>query len=268
MPLGELRAEVKQQLENIIVYQKTAPNAVSPNLNTTKTKKKKEGNRQVQLTPRGKLHDDTFYGSIRKKIPGEGEVVVFTKRVEVNESLKVDDVVDKGVQDILRNRLLAYNNDYKKAFTNLDENPIWFNREKGICIKKVVVRVNKDLKPIHKKKNHKGELLLDKHNKVQESDYVLRNNNHHVAIYEDKNHELHEVVVSFFDAVESGIHGKPIIDRTLNADKGWRFMFSLQQNDCFVFPDKGFDPLAIDLTARENYALISPHIFKVQTISA
>lgn len=267
MPLGELRAEVKQQLENIIVYQKTAPNAVSPNLNITKAKKEKEGNRLVQLTPRGKLHDDTYYGSIRKTIPGEGEVVVFTKRVEVNESLKVDDVVDKGIQNILRNRLLEYGNDSKKAFTNLEENPIWFNREKGICIKKVVVRVNKDLRPIHKKKNHKGELILDKNNKVQKSDYVLTNNNHHVAIYEDEHHELHEVVVSFFDAVESGIHGKPIIDRTLNADKGWRFMFSLQQNDCFVFPDKGFDPLAIDLTARENYALISPHIFKVQTIS-
>lgn len=267
MPLGELRAEVKRQLENIIVYQKTAPNAVSPNLNITKTKKKKEGNRLVQLTPRGKLHDDTYYGSIRKKIPGEGEVVVFTKRVEVNESLNVDDVVDKGVQDILRNRLLEYNNDHKKAFTNLDENPIWFNREKGICIKKVVVRVNKDLRPIHKKKNHKGELILDKDNKVQKSDYVLTNNNHHVAIYEDEHQGLHEVVVSFFDAVDRGIHGRPVIDRMLNADKGWRFLFSLQQNDCFLFPDKGFDPLAIDLTVKDNYALISPHIFKVQTIS-
>jgi len=267
MPLGELRAEVKRQLENIIVYQKTASNAVTPNLNITKTKKKKEGNRQVQLTPRGKLHDDTYYGSIKKKKRGEGEVVIFTKRVEVNESLKVDDVVDKGVQDILRNRLLEYNNDSGKAFTNLDENPIWFNREKGICIKKVVVRVNKELRPIHKKRNHKGELLLDKDNNVQKSDYVLTNNNHHVAIYEDELQELHEVVVSFFDAVERGIHGEPVIDKTHNADKGWRFLFSLQQNDCFVFPDVDFDPLSIDLTAQGNYASISPHIFKVQSIS-
>lgn len=269
MPLDELRAEVKRQLENIIVYQKTAPNAVSPNLNTTKTKKKKEGNRQVQLTPRGKLHDDTFYGSIRKKIPGEGEVVVFTKRVEVNESLKVDDVVDKGVQDILRNRLLEYNNDYKKAFTNLDENPIWFNREKGICIRKVVVKVNKDLRPIHKKKSHKGEPLLDKDNKVQESDYVLTNNNHHIAIYEDENHEWHEVVVSLFDAVERAIHGKPVIDRTYNQGNGWRFLFSLQRNESVVFPeeDTGFDPSAIDLTSKENNVVVSPHVFKVQSIS-
>lgn len=269
MPLGKLRSEVKRQLENIIVYQKTTPNAVSPNLNITKSKKKKEGNCQVQLTPRGKLHDDTYYGSIRKKIPDEGEVVVFTKRVEVNESLKVDDVVDKGVQNILRNRLLEYNNDHKKAFTNLDENPIWFNREKDICIKKVVVRVNKDLRPIHKKKNHKGELILDKDNKVQESDYVLTNNNHHVAIYEDENHEWHEVVVSLFDAVERAIHGKPVIDRTYNQGNGWRFLFSLQRNESVVFPeeDTGFDPSAIDLTSKENNVVVSPHVFKVQSIS-
>ena len=267
MALGELRAEVKRQLENIIVYQKTATNAVSPNLNITKTKKKKDGNRQVQLTPRGKLHDDTYYGSIKEIKPGVGEVLVFTKRVEVNESLNVDDVVNKNAQDILKERLREYGNDPKKAFANLDENPIWFNREKGICIKKVTIRINKDLKPIHKKRDHKGELLLDKDSQVQAADYVLTNNNHHVAIYEDEHHELHEVVVSFFEAVDRGIHNKPVIDRMLNADKGWRFLFSLQQNDCFVFPDEGFNPSEIDLTARENYALISPHIFKVQTLS-
>lgn len=267
MPLGDLRAEVKRQLERIIVYQKPASSAVSPNLNVTKTKKKKEGNHQVQLTPRGKLHDDTYYGSIKEMKPGEGEVLVFTKRVEVNESLNVDDVVNKNAHDILKERLREYDNDPKKAFTNLDENPIWFNREKGICIKKVTIRINKDLKPIHKKRDHKGKLLLDKDKQVQSADYVLTNNNHHVAIYEDEHHELHEVVVSFFDAVDRGIHNKPVIDKTLNADKGWRFLFSLQQNDCFVFPDEGFNPSEIDLTARENYALISPQIFKVQSIS-
>lgn len=269
MPLRTLRAEVKRQLENVIVYQKQGSTAVSPNLNISKTKKKKEGNRQVQLTPRGKLHDDTYYGSIKEKKPGIGELTVFTKRVEVNASLNVDDVVDKGVQNILRQRLLEYHNNPSEAFANLSDNPIWFNREKGICIKKVIIRINKELRPIHKKKNHKGELLLDENMKEQKSDYVLTNNNHHIAIYEDEQHGLHEVVVSFFDATERRIHGKSEIDKTFNAEKGWRFLFSLQQNDYFVFPDTdmGFDPSTIDLTVKGNYALVSPHIYKVQTIS-
>ena len=265
MPLGELRAEVKQQLERINVYQKPAINAVTPNLNISKSKKKKEGNRQIQLTPRGKLHDDTYYGSIM-----ENGVKVFTKRVEVSESLNIDDVVDKGVQRILQERLREYGNKPKEAFTNLEKNPIWFNREKGICIKRVIVRTKlKDARAIHKKHDNKGELLLGKDGKTQSADYVRTNNNHHVAIYEDAQHELHEVVVSFFDAVDSAIQGNPVIDMTYNADKGWRFLFSLQQNDCFVFPDEatGFNPADIDLTAKDNYALISPHLFKVQAIS-
>ena len=265
MPLGELRAEVKQQLEKINVYQKPAINAVTPNLNISKSKKKKEGNRQIQLTPRGKLHDDTYYGSIM-----ENGVKVFTKRVEVSESLNIDDVVDKGVQRILQERLREYGNKPKEAFTNLEKNPIWFNREKGICIKRVIVRTKlKDARAIHKKHDNKGELLLGKDGKTQSADYVRTNNNHHVAIYEDAQHELHEVVVSFFDAVDSAIQGNPVIDMTYNADKGWRFLFSLQQNDCFVFPDEatGFNPADIDLTAKDNYALISPHLFKVQAIS-
>jgi CRISPR-associated endonuclease Csn1 len=265
MPLGELRAEVRHQLERINVYQKPATSAVTPNLNITKSKKKKEGNRQIQLTPRGKLHDDTYYGSII-----ENGVQVFTKRVEVNESLNVDDVVDKGVQRILQERLREYGNKPKEAFANLEENPIWFNREKGICIKRVIVRSKlKDARAIHKKHNNKGEKLLDKEGETQRADYVRTNNNHHVAIYEDAQHELHEVVVSFFDAVDNAIQGKPVINKTYNADKGWHFLFSLQMNDCFVFPDEStsFNPADIDLTAKENYALISPHLFKVQSIS-
>lgn len=265
MPLGELRAEVKQQLERINVYQKPANSVVTPNQNISKSNKKKEGNRQIQLTPRGKLHDETYYGSII-----ENGVQVFTKRVEVNEGLNIDDVVDKGVQRILRERLREYGNKPKEAFANLDENPIWFNREKGICIKRVIVRTKlKDVRAIHKKHNNKGELLLDKDNKTRPADYVRTNNNHHVAIYEDAQHELHEVVVSFFDAVDNAIQGKSVIDKAYNAEKGWRFLFSLQQNDCFVFPDEasGFNPADIDLTAKENYALISPHLFKVQSIS-
>ena len=163
-----------------------------------------------------------------------------------------------------------YGNKPKDAFANLEENPIWFNREKGICIKRVIVRTKlKDARAIHKKHNNKGELLLDKEGKTQHADYVRTNNNHHVAIYEDAQHELHEIVVSFFDAVDSAIQGNPVIDKTYNADKGWRFLFSLQLNDCFVFPDEasGFNPANIDLTAKENYALISPYLFKVQSIS-
>ena len=43
----------------------------------------------------------------------------------------------------------------------------------------------------------------------------------------------------------------------------------MKQNEYFVFPnpESGFDPAEIDLLNPENYALISPNLFRVQKIS-
>jgi CRISPR-associated endonuclease Csn1 len=43
----------------------------------------------------------------------------------------------------------------------------------------------------------------------------------------------------------------------------------MKQNEYFVFPNKetGFDPNEIDLLNPENYALISPNLFRVQKFS-
>lgn len=198
------------------------------------------------------------------------KVIVFTKRVAVNEKLNVDNVVNMNVKKILIERLKEFDNNPKLAFSNLEDNPIWFNREKGICIKNVIVRTNiKEAKPIHKKHNHKGKVLLDKNDKEQPNDFVQTSNNHHVAIYEDANHDYHEDVVSFFDAVERARNNKPVINENFNSEKGWHFVFSMQKNDYFVFPDENtkFVPANINLANPDNYALVSPHIFRVQDIS-
>ena len=48
------------------------------------------------------------------------------------------------------------------------------------------------------------------------------------------------------------------------------FIFSMKQNEYFVFPNEktGFDPKEIDLLNPENYALISPNLFRVQKIAS
>lgn len=111
-------------------------------------------------------------------------------------------------------------------------------------------------------------------------------NNHHVAIYRkpvldkkgqavfDENgelkFELEEVVVSFFDAVTRVNLSQPIIDKDYKRSEGWKFLFSMKQNEYFVFPNEktGFDPKEIDLLNPENYALISPNLFRVQKIAS
>ena len=82
-------------------------------------------------------------------------------------------------------------------------------------------------------------------------------------------YELDEVVVSFFEAVTRVNLGLPVIDKNYNKSEGWQFMFTMKQNEYFVFPNEktGFDPKEVDLLNPENYAVISPNLFRVQKIS-
>lgn len=51
---------------------------------------------------------------------------------------------------------------------------------------------------------------------------------------------------------------------------GWQFLFTMKQNEYFVFPNEetGFNPKEIDLLNPKNYALISPNLFRVQKLSS
>ncbi|MDX9705857.1 MAG: type II CRISPR RNA-guided endonuclease Cas9, partial [Weeksellaceae bacterium] len=134
-------------------------------------------------------------------------------------------------------------------------------------------------------KDHFGnEILDDKGNKIP-VDFVSTGNNHHVAVYRspvlNKNgelvleengtpkYELQENVVSFFEAVERVNQGLPIIDKAYNQHLGWEFLFTMKQNEMFVFPNEetGFKPTEIDLLDPRNKKEISPNLFRVQTLS-
>ncbi|MBQ4633346.1 MAG: type II CRISPR RNA-guided endonuclease Cas9 [Prevotella sp.] len=194
---------------------------------------------------------------------------VYTIHKEITPDLKLDKVIDVKIRRILEARLEEYDNNAKKAFSNLDENPIWLNKEKGISIKRVTIRGVSNAVALHDKHDHNGELILDKNGHKQPSDYVSTSNNHHVAIYCDANGNLQENVVSFYEATIRANQGMPIIDKTYRKNEGWQFLFTMKQNEYFVFPnpDTGFNPNEIDLLDPKNYHLISPNLFRVQTMS-
>ncbi|HRU73339.1 MAG TPA: hypothetical protein P5206_07625 [Paludibacteraceae bacterium] len=162
-----------------------------------------------------------------------------------------------------------YDGDAKKAFSNLDENPIWLNKEKGIAIKSVTITGVSNAIALHEKRDKDGKLILDTDGKVQPSDFVSTGNNHHVAVYRDAAGNLQENVVSFFEATTRLNIGLPVIDKNYKSDEGWKFLFTMKQNEYFIFPNKevGFDPNEIDLLNPDNYALISPNLFRVQKIA-
>lgn len=223
------------------------------------------------------------------QIPNKVKTLTFeteyTIRKAIDPDLRIDKVVDKGIKEILEKRLAEFDNDPKKAFVNLDEKPIYLNKEEGITIKRVTIKGISNAIALRDKRDKDGNFILNENGEKQAIDFVNTGNNHHVAIYkkpklnrkgevqlDDKGeqvYELEEVVVSFFEAVTRANLGQPIIDKEYKQDEGWQFLFTMKQNEYFVFPNEktGFNPNDIDLLNPENYNIISPNLFRVQKIS-
>lgn len=217
-----------------------------------------------------------FLPNGQEKVPERVKTVnledQFTIRKDLNfenfKTLKhIEKVVDVGIRNILKTRLEEYNGDFKAAFSNLDEHPIWLNKERTIPIKTVTITGVSNAEAIHYQKNHHGKNILNAEGEMMPVDYVSTGNNHHVAIYRDEKGDLQEEVVSFYEAVIRKNMGLPIIER--NHRKDWEFLFTMKQNEMFIFPDEktGFDPNNIDLLDPTNRSEISRHLFRVQKFS-
>ncbi len=186
----------------------------------------------------------------------------YTIRKVITPDLKIDKVIDVGVQKILQKRLDECNGSSKDAFSNLEENPIMLNTEKNISIKRVAISGVNNAEALHNSKDHLGNEILNEEGKTILADYVSTGNNHHVAIYRDEEGNLQEEVISFYEAVIRKNLGQPIIKK--EHEKGWEFLFTMKQNEMFVFPSEDFKPDDVDLLDDKNASLISEHLFRVQ----
>ena len=236
--------------------------------------------------------DDSHTIQVPEKVKIVTFETIYTIRKDITPDLKIEKVVDAHIRQILQERLGAFGGDAKKAFSNLDDNPIWLNREKGIAIKRVTITGISNAESLHDKRDKDGQLILDENGRTQPVDFVNTGNNHHVAIYHkpklDKNgqqlldgngepqFELDEVIVSFYEATSRAIQGFPIVDKEYKKEEGWRFLFTMKQNEYFVFPrydEQGnmvFNPMDYDeawYKNPENYAVISPSLFRVQKMA-
>ena len=194
---------------------------------------------------------------------------VYTKRMAVGPDLdikKIGKIIDPGVKLKLMERLASFQNDPKKAFVNLDENPIFLDKACKIAIKRVTMTGVSNAEALHSKKDLHGNKILDKNGNPIPVDFVSNASNHHVSIFEDLNGEIQEgTIVSFFEAAVRITNKMNVVNRTSN--EGFNFLFTLKPNEYFVFPDSDFDPKEIDLLNKNNYALISPNLYRVQSLS-
>ncbi|HRQ30669.1 MAG TPA: type II CRISPR RNA-guided endonuclease Cas9, partial [Saprospiraceae bacterium] len=213
--------------------------------------------------------DDMRTISVPEKVKLATLENMYTIRKEISKDLKIEKVVDKKIRKILQERLDKYQGDANKAFSNLNFDPIWLNEEKGISIKRVTISGVSNAVALRARKDHLGNKIMDEQGLSLPVDFVSTSNNHHVAIFKDGNGNLQEHVVSFFEVVERVRQDLPVIDKHFNEDEGWQFLFSMKQNEYFVFPNEqtGFNPIDKDLLDENNYPAISQNLFRVQKIS-
>ena len=193
----------------------------------------------------------------------------YTIRKPIDKNLDIDKVVDAGVRAILKQRLAEFGGNADKAFSNLDENPLFLNKAKGITIKRVTITGVNNAIALHDKKDYNGQFVLDDKGERIPTDFVSTSNNHHIAIYQDEKGNLQEKVVSFYEATARRNQGIPVVDKEYNHAEGWTFMFTMKQNEYFVFPDEktGFLPQETDLLNSANYTDISPNLYRVQKLT-
>ncbi len=207
--------------------------------------------------------------SVPTKVKCVSLVKLFTIRKPISKDIVIEKVVDPNIRKILEKRLAEYDGDAGKAFSNLEENPIWLNKERGIAIKCVTIDAGLSApEAIHEKRDQQGKVILDSEGHPIPADFVQTGNNHHVAIFEDADGKMQGHIISYYEAMTRITQGLPVIDRNYNAELGWEFRFTMKRNEYFIFPDQTFNPAEVDLTNPENYAIISPHLFRVQKLSA
>ena len=184
---------------------------------------------------------------------------------------QVDDIVDKKVRDLVKERLAQFNNKGKEAF----KETLWFNEEKQIPIITVRLFARPDA-------NNLQAIKKDEYGK--DIGFVVTGNNHHIAIYEDKDQKLIQHSCTFWHAVERKKNKIPTVIN--NSSEVWNQLldkelpesflnklpadnlnlkFSMQQNEMFIL---GLSKEELDDAMKNNNkALLSNYLYLVWSIS-
>lgn len=314
-------AEVEDAVAQILISFKSGKKVAVKG----KRKVGKRGNKKVVqeeiIVPRGALHEDGLYGSIQQYKKGTNKLenvivkkyklgigsqgFLFTGKETIKEKEKkdkktgliqkviedkiktsLDSIVDKGIREIILDRLnrgfengKTYKDDVKKAFENfknLENNPIFSDKNQK--------------HPIHSVRCFTGlsaVVPVKKDEKGNEIGFVKPGNNHHIAIYSDKDGNKSEHACTFWHAVERKKYSIPIVIKSTNEiwDKillanentylqsflellppaNLELELSMQQNEMFIL---GMTYEDVKIAIENNdYKRISEHLYRVQKIS-
>lgn len=310
--------EVQMAIAKTLVSYKVNKKITSPGTRAVYSKRKKKVVQRGILIPRGVLHEDSVYGKI--KIQGDLDPVyvikyklgvgamgfVFTGKETYEETIKSnkktgleevkvkDDIgntlmsiVDGNIRNRIKQRLNIgfpegedYRNNPQKALENLkdlDNYPLYADDACKIPIKSVRCRTGLSA-VVPLRYNGEGQAV----------GFVKTGNNHHVAIYRDRDGGYHESIVTFWQAVSRKRFGIPAIIEQPPAlwesissglereipksiletfpEPEWTFIVSMQKNESFIL---GMEEDDYQRAMEEkDYAALGNNLYVVQNISS
>ncbi len=265
-------AEVLAAIENILVSFKAGKRVATSGKRYIHRGGKRTLVQSGIIVPRGALSEESVYGCIKrlhKDKKGHNTYVneyVIKYPLSAIDSKCVKDIVDKGIRNIVAERLNAFAGNEKSAFAE----PIYDHQ--GNIIRSVRCRTG--LSAVAQVRyNTDGEPIA----------FVKPGNNHHVAIYCDMNGEWKEHVVTFWHAVERKKNGLPVIIentsaawemvtdkmsenfQTLLPAQNMHLQYSMQLNEMFILGMS--DDEYRDALRNEDYATLSKNLYRVQKLS-
>lgn len=199
------------------------------------------------------------------------DATVLKYKLQGLKASQADDIVDQGIKRIVKARLALYNNKEKEAF----KDELWLNEEKRIPIKTVRIFARPDASKL---------AVIKKDENGRSIGFALNGNNHHIAIYKNKQGKYIQHICTFWNAVERKKYGIPTVIRNtevlwsevLNKDLPLSFLdklpydgleleYSLQQNEMFILglPTENFE----DAIKNDDKSLISKHLYLVWSVS-
>lgn len=180
----------------------------------------------------------------------------------------VEYIVDENIRETVSDRLSQFNGNVKEAF----KEPLYTDGTSPVLIKTVRMFTGLDaVVPVRKDSDGKN------------IGFVKTGNNHHVAIYKDKEGKYQEHTVTFWHAVERKKYGIPIIiehpdevwQKVLDLDApqsfidqlpspDWTYVMSMQQNEMFIL-GMGDDEFN-DAMSAKDYRTLAQHLYRVQKV--
>lgn len=258
-------AEVTKAVEGIAVSFKSGKRAASTGKRYVRRGGKRVCVQQGIIIPRGALSEESVYGCITDSKSGKKEYVI---KYPLNKINNIDDVIDRGIREILRSRLEQFGGKADKAFAE----PVFDHQ--GREIRSVRCRTGLSA-VVPLRRNEQGDAIA----------FVKPGNNHHVAIYVDEKGNWQEHISTFWHAVERKKYGIPIIikspaevwdnvtaempesfQKQLPESATWQFKFSMQQNEMFILGME--EELYQDAMQHKDYALLSKYLYRVQKLSS